>query len=730
MNLPLFRSGAALLPGNALLPWSIRAFAAQTRPILRLNFMRSLTSIALFAVLTAAGAQAGTRALEPKDLFHMQWTGDPQIRRDGALIAYARTTNDIMTDRLAQSLWLIDVATGTQTPLAAGLGNYSSPRWSPDGSRIAYLATGADGRTQIMIHWMRGETASITNLIETPNDIAWSPDGKQIAFIMFEPSPAPTLGTPLNKPPGADWGEGPIVIDSMNFRADGQGLDPHGFRHIYVVSADGGGTPRQLTSGPFSDAGPLAWSPDGKSIYYAGNHDPEWSREPEDWARHTAMTLSIYRVGTEDGSMQQLSHDVGPYHTPVVSPDGKRIAFLGYHDKHIGNQNALLNVMDADGSNLHVISGSLDRSIADCTWAADGRSLYVEYTDHAVTKVARMSLDGRVETLVTGIGDILGTTQPPYSGLGYFGADFTVSTSGVMAYNGGGSDHLPEVYTMRAGKTQRLTDLNSELFKEVAIGQIRALPVKSSADGRSIDAWEVLPPNFDPAKKYPLMLEIHGGPYASYGPTFSADFQFYASAGYIVVYSNPRGSTSYGEEFANLIYNNYPSQDYDDLMSVVDTAIQKGNVDSDNLFVLGASGGGHLTSWIVGKTHRFRAAITQRPVINWTSWVLTADMSAFGARYWFKQLPWDDQETYWKHSPLSLVGNVTTPTLVVVGTKDLRTPVGESEQYYQALQLRHVPTELYYIPGGAHVFIRPSQLAQFSTAVVAWFERYRSTSGH
>ncbi|MDB6098157.1 MAG: family peptidase, partial [Gammaproteobacteria bacterium] len=494
---------------------------------------------------------------------------------------------------------------------------------------------------------------------------------------------------------------------------------------LYVMSVDGGGAPRQLTSGPFSDAGPLAWSPDGKWIFFAGNHNEDWNREPEDWARHTAMTLSIYRLNVADGTLLQLSHDVGPYHAPTVSPDGKLVAFLGYNDKHVGNQNVRLNVMDTDGKNQRIIGESLDRSLSDCQWAADGHSLYIEYVDQGITKVARMSLNGRIEPLASDLALVMGSSQLPYSG-----GEFTVSSKGAVAYTGGGADHLPEVYLARDGKAQRLTDLNSELLTEVSIGKLSSLPVKSSTDGRSIDAWELLPPNFDPAKKYPLILEIHGGPYASYGPTFSADYQFYAAAGYIVVYGNPRGSTSYGEEFANLIYNNYPSHDYDDLVSIVDAAIQKGGVDPDNLFVTGSSGGGVLTSWIVGKTHRFRAAVTQRPVINWTSWLLTTDMGAFGARYWFKQMPWDDQETYWKHSPLALVGNVTTPTMVLVGLNDLRTTVGEAEQYYQALQLRHVPTELYEIPGAAHVVIRPSQLAAQSTAIVEWFGRYRSPSAH
>ena len=674
-----------------------------------------------FAALTllSCSAWAGHRALESQDLFQLHWASDPQIRKDGAQIVYLRNHNDIMSDDVLQSLWIVDAATGAQTPVTPDSGHYASPRWSPDGSKIAYVAGGADGKAQIVVRWSSGATATLTQLTEAPSELSWSPDGRQIAFIMLQPAAGPIIGKPLAKPAGAQWAAEPVVINELNFRADGSGLDPHGYRHVYVVAADGGGAPRQLTFGPYSEAGPLAWSLDGRSIYFAGNRDDHWKREPEDWARHASMSLSIYSVNVADGSLTRLSQEIGPYHAPRVSPDGTRIAYVGYPDKHVGNQNFRLHVMATDGRDSHVIGGQFDRSITDCAWSADGRSLYIQYDDHGLTTVGRMGLDGHVENIAANLVSV-GPDHLPYSD----GA-FSVAGQGTIAYAGGGADQLAEVYTAKDGKIRRLTDLNRELFSQVAVGKLTPLPVKSSVDDREIDAWEVLPPNFDSSKTYPLILEIHGGPYASYTPSYSMTYQLYAAAGYIVVYGNPRGSTSYGEAFANTIYNNYPSQDYDDLMSIVDAAIKRGNVDADNLFVTGSSGGGVLTTWIVGKTHRFRAAVTQRPVVNWTSWMLTADMGAFGARYWFKKAPWEDQETYWKLSPLSLVGNVTTPTMVVVGQSDLRTTVSEAEQYYQALQFRGVATLLYEIPGAAHVLIRPSQFAEEQTAIIEWFGRYR-----
>src|SRR6185503_20210571 len=323
---------------------------------------------------------------------------------------------------------------------------------------------------------------------------------------------------------------------------------------------------------------------------------------------------------------------------------------LSFEDKLLGYQNVELYVMDADGSNAHSLTASLDRTIDRATWAADGDSVYVQYADHGVTKVARVSLKGKVTEVAAGLSG--GGLDRPYSG-----GEFSVAKNGSVAITVGDPGSPSNIAVARNGRITRLTNLNEEFLRNKTLGAVRPLEVKSSFDQRPIDAWLVTPPQFNPDQKYPLILEIHGGPFASYGPLFSTDNQLYAAAGYVVLYTNPRGSTSYGEEFANLIHHDYPDHDYDDLMSAVDAASARGFVDPQNLFVTGGSGGGVLTAWIVGKTHRFRAAATQKPVINWASFTLTTDIATMVPKYLFGKLPWEDPQGSWKHSPLSLVGN-------------------------------------------------------------------------
>lgn len=657
-------------------------------------------------------AEGPSRTFAPRDLFSLEYASDPQFRPDGGGVAYVRVANDIMTDRGRRSIWLVDPKTGVQSPLVADERSNSRPRWSPDGKRLAYVVSGPDGSPQIHVRWMdTGRSAQVAVLEQAPGDLAWSPDGKSLAILMLTPDEPARLGASLDKPEGAKWAP-PLKVESrMTWRADGDGELKPGFSQVFVVSADGG-APRQLTFGKFDANGPLAWSRDGRSILFASNRAADWENNPNE--------SEIFKVSVADGALTQLTRRVGPDAAPEVSPDGRQIAYLGYDDKRRSYENVQLYVMGADGQGARSLTASLDRSIEAAKWSRDGRSLVVSYDDHGITKLARVGLDGAIRPLAEGLGG--GQLDRPYTG----GA-FSVADNGAVAFTQGAPDRPADLALASGGSVRRLTSLNADLLAGKTLGKVEKLTVASSHDGKPIDAWIVTPPNFDPAKKYPLILEIHGGPFSAYGPTFSTDNQLYAAAGYVVVYSNPRGSTSYGAAFANEIDKTYPSHDYDDLMSVVDGVVAKGFVDPKRLYVTGGSGGGLLTAWIVGKTDRFRAAATQKPVINWTSQVLTVDGANFMAAYWFGKMPWEDPQGYWARSPLSLVGDVKTPTLVVVGDQDLRTPVSESEQYYQALRLRGVPTAFVRVPGASHggLAARPSQSAAKAQAIIAWFERYK-----
>jgi dipeptidyl aminopeptidase/acylaminoacyl peptidase len=655
--------------------------------------------------------EAPSREFVGKDLFALQVAKDPQIRPDGAVVAYTRVSYDIMTDRERESIWLVDVSTGEQTPLITSAGSHSSPRWSPDGKRLAYVSTQDEGRPQLFVRWMdTGQSARLAELTNPPSSLTWSNGGEEIAFTMFAPDESTKLGEAPPKPEGAQWAPPLEVITDVTYRADGAGYLKAGYRHVYAVRADGG-VPRQLTFGAFNEAGPLAWSKDDEFVFAAGNRTENWRLEP--------VESEIYRVSVADGTVLPITKRVGPDVSPAVSPDGSRIAYLGYDDMLLGYQDTHVYVMDLDGADSRLIAPMFDRNVDAVRWAEDGRSLVIKYDDLGIAKLARLTLDGRVEALAQGLaGDEF---DRPYTG-----GEFSVARNGTVAFMSGTPSRPADVSIAGRRTAKQLTHLNDAFLSGKDLGEVRALSFKSSFDRRDIQGWVVTPPGFDRAKKYPLILEIHGGPYAAYGPTFATDMQLYASAGYVVLYTNPRGSTSYGEEFANLIQHAYPGNDYDDLMSGVDAVIAEGYVDPDRLYVTGGSGGGILTAWIVGKTNRFKAAAAQKPVINWTSLVLTTDLATFMPKYWFAKPPWEDIESYWKRSPLSLVGSVTTPTLVVVGDRDYRTPVSDSEQYYEALQLKRVPTALLKVPGASHggLAARPSQSAARVSAILAWFGKY------
>jgi acylaminoacyl-peptidase len=658
----------------------------------------------------ALGAEPDDTRFKPIDVFQLEYASDPQLAPNGKRIVYVRNFMDIMKDRRCSNLWIIDVETGEQRPLTTGKHNDAAPRWSPDGGRLLYVSTSA-GSPQLYCRWMdTGQTAKLTDVTAAPINPAWSPDGKSIAFAMHVPEELKPFADMPPKPEGAEWAPGPKVLRKVIYRRDGGGYVKDGNLQLMVVPADGG-TPRQLTRGPY-DHTEAVWSPDGKSLIFSANRRPDGDYEP--------LNTEIYELSVADRHITELTKRQGPDSQPALSPDGKHIAYVGFDDQHIGYQAHRLYVMKRDGGGIRRLADKLDREIYAPAWKKDGSGIYFLFEDGGTSRIGFAALSGEVKQVAADVGG-LDLGRP------YAGGSFSVSDDGTFAFTLASPDHPADVAVKRPAdrESRRLTRLNDDLLGHLTLGAVEEITYKSSHDGRSVQGWIVKPPHFDPKKKYPLILEIHGGPYANYGTRFTAEIQLFAAAGYVVLYTNPRGSTGYGEEFAQLINGNYPGNDYDDLMSGVDALLAKGYVDKDKLFVTGGSGGGILTAWIVGKTNRFRAAVAAKPVINWYSIALTSDISVFVTQNWFPGPPWEHTAKYLKHSPISLVGNVTTPTMLLTGEEDFRTPMSEAEQFYQALKLRKIDTALVRIPGASHnIGARPSQTIAKTAVILKWFEMH------
>jgi len=661
-------------------------------------------------ILTLSGYAQISNEFTPLDIFNLEYVSDPQISPDGNKIIYVRNFKDVMTDKNLSNLWVTNSDGTENRPLTQGNQNDFFPRWSNKGDKIIYKSN-KNGKTQIYLRWMdSGIEAKLTNLDRTAQSISWSPDDQYLAFNMFVPkSPKAFIKMP-NKPKGATWNNPPIYIDEVRYRNDGSGFVKPGNSQLFILSVDGG-TPIQLTE-ETANLGAPTWTKEGNALLFSANLSENAAYEP--------VNSEIYRIDISNRKITTLTNRNGRDNNPRVSPDGKKLAYLGADDKKAGHFQNELYVANIDGSSSKLLTGKLDRGVSNIHWAADGKGLYLQYNDQGYTKLAHITLSGKIQDLTSKLGGM--SLGRPYQA-----GTFSVAANGKYAFTIS-QNNLPADLGMGDQKEiKQLTNVNSDLFDFKQLGNVEEIWYESSHDQRKIQGWIVKPPNFDPNKKYPLILEIHGGPYGSYGDVFSAEIQLFAAAGYVVLYTNPRGSDGYGEEFRHLIHQNYPGNDYDDLISGVDAVIEKGYVDENQLFVTGGSGGGVLTAWIIGKTDRFKAAVVAKPVINWSSFVLYTDGSVFWSTYNFSKMPWEDPEQYHKRSPLSLVGNVTTPTMILTGEADFRTPIAETEQYYGALKLRKVDCAMVRIPGASHgIAAKPSNLIGKVASILSWFDKYKN----
>lgn len=660
------------------------------------------SGLALVLSALPLAAQAAPPRLVTETFFEMESLGSPAISPDGRQILFTRGSVDKVNDQPVSSVWITDAEGGRIRQLSLGPWRDSSPAWAPDGKRLAFLSD-RDGTNQVYVCWLdTREVAKLTSLERGAQNLAWSPDGKRLAFTAFVPDDKPILEVKLPKrPEGAKWATGATVIDRLAWRMDGRGPLPKGYTHLFVVDATLGGTARQLTKGDYNHAAP-AWSADGRTLYVSGIRKPD--------AEYTFGDSEIYAVDAATGETKALTDRKGPDGGPQPSPDGKWIAYTGFDEKGYTSHLSSLYLMDPQGGQKRVWATDLPSGPMQVQWAEDGSGVYYRMEEWGEANLYFQPLQGKARKL----------SRP-----GRVLQSFSVSKAGTVAATVAEALR-PAVLEVFAAKkpeaVQELVDLNKDVLAGLELGPQEELRFKSP-DGLDLQGWLIRPPGLAAGKKAPLLLWIHGGPWMMYPLSFNWAWQNFAAQGYAVLFMNPRGSTGYGQAFVNGIQYAYPDKDYLDLMAGVDAALAKGFIDADNLFVCGGSGGGVLTAWIVGHTNRFRAAASMRPVIDWMSFVGTTDMPGWYRQ--FRKMPWEDPLEYAQRSPLHYVANVQTPTLVMTGEADLRTPIGQSEEYYRALKMLKKDTLLVRMPDEYHGWRRPShQLAQ-QAYLMAWFEKYR-----
>ena len=675
----------------------------------------ALVCLAVLSAAPALQAEMTTRNDRLDVASYLEWetVADPQLSPDGRRIVYTRRWVDKLADEWESSLWLVDVEGSRNVFLAKG----SEARWSPDGKRIAYFADGEPEGRQVFVRWMdpSGATTQITRLTESPGNLQWSPDGTRIAFTMLVPEKDSwTLDMPP-VPEGGKWTEPPRVVDTMHYRQDRRGFLESGHTHLFVVPAEGG-SPRQLTDGEWSvGARPmgivgsigLGWTPDGREIVFDG------LREADADVRYRESHLYAVEVGT--GNIRQITRTKGPWTTPALSPDGRRIAFVGYEWTPQTYKADELWVVGLDGSDMRRISGDFDRDPEDLHWAANGKGVYFTASDHGSRNLYFAALAGGVRPVTEG-AQVLSVASTASNGL----------AAAVRA-----SAHEPgDVVVFPLAKpraVEELTHVNDDVLEGRLLGEVEEL-VYRAADGTEVQGWLVKPPDFDPQARYPLVLHIHGGPHSMYSVAFNYSFQNLAANGYLVLYTNPRGSTGYGTAFGNAIDDAYPSVDYDDLMAGVDAVLARGFADPNRMYVTGVSGGGVLSAWIIGHTNRFAAAAVRSPVIDWISFAGTSDITAWGYSR-FRTPFWEDPEKWLRHSPLLYVDNVRTPTLLMTGELDLRTPMGQTEEYYQALKTLGVPVTMVRFHGEYHgTGSKPSNFMRTQLYLMSWFEKHSGSA--
>jgi dipeptidyl aminopeptidase/acylaminoacyl peptidase len=664
----------------------------------------------LLVVWSVQAISQDEKFLGVADYLEFEQVSDAQIAPDGQQIVYTRRWVDQKTDRMASALWIMDADGSRHRYLLDG----SNARWSPSGDRILFIANGDNEKSQIFVRWMNDEGAvsQVTRIDMSPRSPIWSPDGKQIAFVAVVLANDKWNIELPDAPKGAEWTKPPRILDRLHYRQDRVGFTEPGFSHLFVVPAESG-TARQITEGEwnvgaqfdglFQGAG-LSWMPDNQTIVFDGLDDPKG-----DFAYRRSY---LYSINIDSKEQKQLIEETGFWGGPVVSDDGAQIVFTGYPASNHTYEMPRLHVMDSDGANARLVNEDFDHPINSLIWAENDRGVYFTAQDQGYVNVFYASMNGDIRAVTEGQQAIALQSANANTSIGV-GVRSTAQEPGDVhsfSLNGRGSP-------------QKLTSVNADLLHGVTLGEQEEIWYEAS-DGNRAHGWIVRPPDFDSANDYPLLMEIHGGPFGMYVGRFNFQYQVYAANGFIVLYTNPRGSTGYGEAFSQAIDHAYPSVDYLDLMGGVDATIAMGNIDEKRMYVGGCSGGGVLSSWVIGHTDRFAAAAVRCPVTNWLSFAGITDIPNFVFSF-FEQPFWEDPSDWLEHSSLMYVGNVTTPTAIMTGEQDMRTPMAQSEEYFAALKMLGVPTKLLRFNDQYHgTGTRPSNYMRTMLYMMSWYNQF------
>jgi dipeptidyl aminopeptidase/acylaminoacyl peptidase len=681
----------------------------------------AFAALALLGVLsppvfgqTDDSESAADSKLTVADYLDWETVADPQISPDGSRIIYTRRWINKMEDKWESALWIMRADGSKNHFLIKG----SNARWSPDGSRILFLADGEPKGSQLFVRWMdaEGAVSQVTRVEQRPQNPRWAPDGSSIAFVSIVAAKSKwEVGLP-SPPEGATWTERPRIVDRLHYRQDRVGFTEPGFMHLFVVTAEGG-TPRQLTSGEWnvgtrfdglaSGAG-FDWGPDGRAIVFDGLREMEG-----DYAYRQSH---IYSVDITTKEIVTLTSRPGFWTDPVVSPDSRKIAFVGYDSTRATYAMSRLHVMLANGADFTTLTGDYDRQPQSLRWSTDGEGLFFTSQDQGFENVGYASVQGQVRTVTEGKHSVSLTSVATDGRRTAVGILHSPTEPGdVVRYSLTGRSQPDEI--------RRLTDVNSDVLAGKPLGEMEEVWFTSTGDTR-VQGWIVKPPSFDPNTRYPLVLEIHGGPFSMYRARFDFRYQVFAANGYVVLYTNPRGSTGYGEAFSQAIDHAYPSVDYEDLMAGVDHVASQGYVDESRMYVGGCSGGGVLSSWVIGHTDRFAAAAVRCPVTNWISMAGQTDIPFFTHSF-FEKPYWNDPTRWLEQSSVMYAGNVKTPTLVMTGEDDFRTPMPQSEEYFAALKMVGVPTRLVRFNGEYHgTGSKPSNYMRTLLYMMDWYGQH------